>query len=76
MPWDSEDGCHRLNDARAYDVGLSDDAGGGNPLGFATKVGFAPTVLEVERLDEYIHLTLYGIKNTSNDTAKAPLKSL
>lgn len=77
MPWDSEDHMIRLNDARAYDVGLSDDAGGGNPLGFATKVGFAPTVFEVSRLDEYINLTLYGIKNdTTNATARAPLKSL
>ena len=25
MPWDREDGRHRLNDGRAYDVGLSDD---------------------------------------------------
>jgi hypothetical protein len=76
MSWDSEDNTHRLNDARAYDVGLSDDAGGGNPLGFATKVAFSPTAFEVARVDEYINLTLYGIKNATNDTALAPLKSL
>ena len=77
LPWDSEDSTIRLNDARAYDVGLSDDAGGGNPLGFATKVGYAPTVFEASRLDEYINLTLYGVKNdTTNATARAPLKSL
>lgn len=75
MPWDAEDSMHRLNDARAYDCGLSDDAGGGNNLGFATKVGFAPTLSEVERLDEYIVSTLYGIKNDTN-TAKWPYKSL
>ncbi len=37
MPWDRSacDGApcgHVLDDARAYDAGLSDDAGGGNPL--------------------------------------------
>ena len=48
MPWDRSS-CdahgtpcgHVLNDARAYDAGLSDDAGGGNPLGFASKVRVA-----------------------------------
>lgn len=29
LPWDRETKTHVLNDARAYDVGLSDDAGGG-----------------------------------------------
>jgi hypothetical protein len=66
-------GRHRLNDGRAYDVGLSDDAGGANPLGFATSQAFAPTQDAVDRIDEYIRWTLYGIKN---DTAKPPFKSL
>ncbi|KAK3287799.1 hypothetical protein CYMTET_4709 [Cymbomonas tetramitiformis] len=79
MPWDRsacEDGnpCgHILNDARAYDVGLSDDAGGGNPLCLASKVRAAPTQHEAGRIDEYIQWTLYGIKP---DTAKPPFKSL
>lgn len=64
---------HVLNDARAYDAGLSDDAGGGNPLGFASKVRAMPTAHEVSRIDEYIQWTLYGVKP---DTAKPPLKSL
>lgn len=68
-----EDRRHRLNDGRAYDVGLSDDAGGANPLGFATSQAFAPVQEAVERIDEYIEWTLYGIKN---DTAKPPFKSL
>ena len=64
---------HVLNDARAYDAGLSDDAGGGNPLGFASKVRAAPTAHEASRVDEYIEWTLYGVKP---DTASWPLKSL
>ena len=36
LPWDREDKRHRLNDGRAYDVGLSDDAGAANNLGLAT----------------------------------------
>ena len=73
MPWDRENKAHVLDDSRAYDVGLSDDAGGGNPLGFAMKVGHAPTALQVSRLDDYIRFTLYGIKT---DTALPPYKSL
>ena len=79
MPWDRSlcaDGkpCgHVLNDARAYDVGISDDAGGGNPLCLASKVRAAPTQHEADRIDEYIQWTLYGIKT---DTAKPPFKSL
>ena len=82
MPWDrsacgvsaSSPPCgHVLNDARAYDAGLSDDAGGGNPLGFASKVRAAPTAHEASRVDEYIQWTLYGVKP---DTASPPLKSL
>lgn len=67
---------HRLNDPRAYDVGLSDDAGGGNPLGFATKVTYAPNQKEVATLDEYIGSTLFGIKDKAGDGAKPPYKSL
>jgi hypothetical protein len=80
MPWDRS-ACdahgtpcgHVLNDARAYDVGLSDDAGGGNPLGLASKVRAMPNAHEVSRIDDYIEFTLYGVKP---DTAKPPLKSL
>ena len=80
MPWDrsvcgsgSTPCGHVLNDARAYDAGLSDDAGGGNPLGFASKVRAAPTAHEAARIDEFIRWTLYGVKP---DVAKPPLKSL
>ena len=82
MPWDRSQTCgangrdtcgHVLNDARAYDAGLSDDAGGGNPLGFASKVRAAPTAHEAARVDEYIEHTLYGVKP---DVAKPPLRSL
>ncbi|XP_065177352.1 uncharacterized protein LOC135808135 [Sycon ciliatum] len=79
MPWDRsmcDDGnvCgHVLQDARAYDVGLSDDAGGSGPLGMASKVRASPDQFEVSRIDEYIQWTLYGYKP---DTAKAPYKSL
>ena len=82
MPWDRSRSCgaggadvcgHVLNDARAYDVGLSDDAGGGNPLGFASKVRAMPTAHEASRIDEYIQYTLYGVKP---GLAKPPLKSL
>ena len=66
MPWDRETKTHVLDDARAYDAGLSDDAGGGNPLGFASKVHAAPRPDEVAHLDDYIKYTLYGIKR---DTA-------
>lgn len=79
MPWDrspcGDNGApcgHVLNDARAYDVGLSDDAGGGNPLGFASKVRAMPTAHEAARVDEYIQWTLYGVKP---DTAKPPLRT-
>ena len=54
--------------------GISDDAGGGNPLGFAMKVGHGlPLQSQVDLLDQYIKWTLYGVKN---DTALPPLKSL
>lgn len=42
LPWDREDSVHVLDDSRAYIVGLSDDAGAANHLGFATKVSWAP----------------------------------
>lgn len=73
MPYDRRDRTHVLDDSRAYDVGLSDDAGGGNPLGFAIKTAYAPNQHHVTRLDEYVKWTLYGVKP---DTAKPPLKSL
>jgi len=78
LPWDRSscgDGAcgHVLNDARAYDVGLSDDAGGGNPLCLASKVRAAPTQHEAARVDEFIEWTLYGVKT---DTARPPYRSL
>ena len=59
MPWDRHDKTWVLDDSRAYDVGLSDDAGGGNPLGFAIKVAYAPDQFQVTRLDDYVKWTLY-----------------
>jgi len=73
MPYDRHDRARVLDDSRAYDVGLSDDAGGGNPLGFAIKAAYAPTQFQVTRLDDYVKWTLFGIKT---DTAKPPFKSL
>jgi len=73
MPWDREDGGHVLDDSRAYIVGLSDDAGAAQHLGFSSKVACAPTSSEVSRLDEYIDNTLYGVKP---DVAKPPFRSL
>jgi hypothetical protein len=54
-----------LQDGRTFVVGLSDDAGGGNHLGFATRVGIGggvPLQDEVTRIDDYIRYTLYGPK--------------
>ena len=73
MPWDREDSVHVLDDSRAYIVGLSDDAGAAQHLGFSSKVGAAPYASEVARLDEYIDNTLYGVKP---DVASPPLRSL
>ena len=73
MPWDREDRRHRLNDGRAYDVGLSDDAGAANNLGLASALAYSPFQSAVSRLDEYISSTLYGLKQ---DTAMPPYKSL
>jgi len=60
--WDRESQKHLLQDGRTFIVGLSDDAGGGNHLGFASKVAGAPTQHEVSRIDDYIRYTLYGPK--------------
>eukprot|EP00931_Biecheleriopsis_adriatica_P087861 TRINITY_DN62274_c0_g1_i1.p1 TRINITY_DN62274_c0_g1~~TRINITY_DN62274_c0_g1_i1.p1 ORF type:complete len:1083 (+),score=173.21 TRINITY_DN62274_c0_g1_i1:469-3249(+) len=64
VPWDRESKKHHLQDGRTFVVGLSDDAGGGNHLGFASKVGIggAPSQHEVSRIDDYIRYTLYGSK--------------
>ena len=72
MPWDRESKSRVLNDARAYDVGLSDDAGGGNPLGMASLAKANPVVapLVASRVDDYIKWTLYGVKT---DTARPSL---
>ena len=48
---------------RAYVVGLSDEAGAGANVGLAAKAQHAPAALEVARVDEYIHNTLFwGVK--------------
>ena len=73
MPYDRETKTHVLDDARAYDVGLSDDAGGGNPLGSASRLKAMPNQELASRVDDYIKWTLYGIKP---DTAKPPLRAL
>ena len=62
-----------MDDSRAYDVGLSDDAGAAQNLAHGIKVGFAPSQKEVSAKDEYVTWTLTGVKP---DTAKAPLRSL
>jgi hypothetical protein len=71
--WDREDGAFALDDARAYIVGLSDDAGASMNLAHGMKVAWAPVQDEVARKDDYIQYTLYGIKPS---TAKGPLRSL
>ena len=73
MPWDHETKTYILDDARAYDVGLSDDAGGGTPLGSASRLKASPNQELESRVDDYIKWTLYGIKP---DTAKPPLRAL
>jgi hypothetical protein len=73
MPWDRETKTHILNDARAYDAGLSDDAGGGNPLGSGSRLKASPNQELASRVDDYIKWTLYGIKL---DTAKPPYRAL
>ena len=71
--WDREDGTFALDDARAYIVGLSDDAGASMNLAHAMKVAWAPVQDEVARKDDYIKYTLFGVKP---GTAQAPLRSL
>lgn len=44
-------------------VGLSDEAGAGANVGLAIKLGNAPTQAEVARMDEYVHSTLWGVKD-------------
>lgn len=73
MPYDREDSDWALDDARAYIVGLSDDAGAAQNLAHAMKVAWAPIQDEVTRKDDYVKWTLYGVKP---DTAKEPLRSL
>jgi hypothetical protein len=58
MPWDRETKTHIIDDARAYDVGLSDDAGGGNPLGSASRLKADPNQELASRVDDYIKWTL------------------
>ena len=76
MPYDRQDRARVLQDSRAYDVGLSDDAGGGNPLGLAAKAAFAPTAGAVSRISEFVKYTLYGtkegLKECSCDGGGAP----
>ena len=91
MPVEGEDKIHILDDSRAYDVGLSDDAGSGNPLALAIKTSYDPAGLDVKRVDEFVQYTLYGTKEglkeclclqeDSNssipcDCAEPPFKSL
>ena len=71
--FDREDGTFVLDDARAYIVGLSDDAGASMNLAHAMKVAWAPAQDEVALKDDYIQYTLYGVKPA---TAKGPLRSL
>lgn len=73
MPYDREDDVFVLQDARPFIVGLSDDAGAGATLGFASKTMMTPTQLYVDRLDAYVNWTLQGVKP---DTALPPLFSL
>ena len=47
MPWDRENNAWVLDDSRAYNVGLSDDAGAAQNLGAAMKAAWAPVPAEV-----------------------------
>jgi hypothetical protein len=60
MPWDRELNRTVLDDPRNYDVGLSDDAGAGANVGFASKMRYRPIQSELETLDTYINSTLWG----------------
>ena len=58
MPWDRLLKTWVLDDSRAYDVGLSDDAGGGNPLGFAIKARLASRSIPPRRRSIRLRLAL------------------
>ena len=73
MPYDREDRAIVLDDSRAYDVGLSDDAGAGQTLALATRVAGAANADEAARLSEYAENTLLGVKP---DVGRGPLRSL
>lgn len=73
MPYDREDAVRVLDDSRAYNVGLSDDAGAAQNLAHAIKIAYAPSQSEVTAKDDYITFTLVGVKP---DVAKPPLRSL
>ena len=60
LPWDRELKQHVRDDPRNYDVGLSDEAGAGANVGFASKVLYRPEQAEVSKLDAYIQQTLWG----------------
>ena len=73
MPYDRQDRAVVFDDSRAYDVGLSDDAGAGQTLALATRVMGAADSTEAARLSEYAESTLLGVKP---DVARGPLRSL
>ena len=60
MPYDRELKKHVLDDPRNFIVGLSDDAGAGANVGFASKQRFRPVQSELTKLDDYIQHTLWG----------------
>lgn len=60
MPWDRELKQHVTDDPRTFVVGLSDDAGAGANVGYASKVRYRPTQVEVDKLNDYIEHTLWG----------------
>ena len=74
MPWDREDKVHVLQDGRPFVVGLSDDAGAGANLGMAAKLASAPHAGQLALLDEYVNVTLLGVKTET--TATPPFFSL
>lgn len=76
VPWDREDKKHKLEDGRTFVVGLSDDAGGGNHLGFASKVWHMPSAEEVAKIDTYINSTLLGKSKTCGGECADPYFSL
>lgn len=75
-PWDREDNKHKLQDGRPFIVGLSDDAGGGNHLGFASKVWHMPSLAEFAKVDTYINSTLLGKSKTCGGECADPYFSL